>query len=680
MKKILFFSLFTLCAAGLIRAQSPAFAWARQFNGNDGSVLELDAAGNSYIAGTFAANSIVNIGGIVLNGSGSAENYFIARLDTAGNAVWARRMTRVGGLTESVNRNKIAVDVNGNVYLCGFYLPGATIDGQQIAASGYGYYLARFNSAGSLQWIKTITSADNIGGGISVFISAGGQARLFGVFNTQVRFTAGDSLTNTGNANGVDAFMALYDSSGSFMWARELGVIAPAFNPNTALPQELYRPDEEHAYIYRYVPSVHTVVRYDIDGNALMTRSVVSGGATLNLASFAVDGAGNFFLGGGFYGGNLNLEGNVVPKFGNGVYTDALLLKYDSSGLFQWVKSYNYAYNDYHVQVHADALGNVYAIGQHAALGGDARAILQKFGPDGSLIWEELMVPGPGGPNDPPGVVAPRNLVQAFNGGNILVLGYYRERIYFDASTSFSSPGVFKIFVAQYGICNTAQPLVSVYPAPEVCAGDSVQLSVSATGAYYQWATGDTGTVIWVNSSGAYYVVAAENQECYAVSQTVQVHVTAPPSGDITLQDNQLLAPLAAQYQWVNCGNGLILPGETDPQFVPQQNGNYAVILSSAEGCTDTTACFPVTFVSMAEYAAPYVSIYPNPAQNLVYLKAEEVERIEMFDISGKHCSPFVQKGDDSYTLHTGNLQRGVYYLRIWRHGMAAETRKLILQ
>jgi hypothetical protein len=656
----LLFFLFLFCV-DILTAQTPDFAWARQLDATGSSQLTLDANGNSYMAGVFAANSTINIGGITLNGSGSTENCFIAKFDAGGAVQWAKRMTRMGGLTGD-NIDRIAVDdVTGNVYLCGFYLSGAVIDGQPLAGS-YGYFLTCFSSTGILRWTRTMHNPGNTGN-ISLHLTGQGNIKVTALYNSKILVTATDSLLNTGNPAGVNACMATFDVTGNFLDAVELGVVNPSFNPATAYPAEIFTFDKNNNVLYRLVPQTRTIVKYDTDGTQLLTKTIACSGASTTLTSMAADRNGNIFVSGWFYNGSLTIEGTVVPKFGNATYSDAILVKLDDEGTFQWVKHYQYLSNDAYIQVRADELGNVYAIGQHAALGGDSRALLVKLSNDGDEIWEHLIVPGPGGPQDPSGVVQPQNLVQAHNGGNILVLGYYKERIYFDGNTSFSSPGIYKVFLAQYGVCNTPIPTIST-SSTVFCQGDSVLLTASPA-SNYLWSTGDTVQSIFVSQTGNYYVSAIEGTECYGKSTNINM-VSAPLPDNSVIQTGTMLTATEsnATYQWINCATQAAIAGATAQSFSPGQNGNYAVEIINSTGCVVTSVCYTISGLGLSENTLQNsIILYPNPATDILYLSAVETKigEVSIINTVGQQ----VISGVNLHDINISHLSSGTYFISV---------------
>src|SRR5205823_4323145 len=101
------------------------YLWARGMGGatNDGARnLAVDGSGNVYLTGWLSVNQDarpgdpVTFGPLTLASAGS-EDAFLAKLDAAGNFVWAQVM---GGAGEDRGVG-VAVDGAGNVYASGSF-------------------------------------------------------------------------------------------------------------------------------------------------------------------------------------------------------------------------------------------------------------------------------------------------------------------------------------------------------------------------------------------------------------------------------------------------------------------------------------------------------------------------------------------------------------------------------
>jgi hypothetical protein len=86
----------------------------------------------------------------------------------------------------------------------------------------------------------------------------------------------------------------------------------------------------------------------------------------------------------------------------------------------------------------------------------------------------------------------------------------------------------------------------------------------------------------------------------------------------VNVQVSQVNATLTAAasgatYQWIDCANNTPVAGATSQAFTALANGSYAVIVIDSN-CMDTSACFTVTGIGIAEQEfASVVTLYPNP-------------------------------------------------------------------
>jgi hypothetical protein len=136
---------------------------------------------------------------------------------------------------------------------------------------------------------------------------------------------------------------------------------------------------------------------------------------------------------------------------------------------------------------------------------------------------------------------------------------------------------------------------ISILGSLSFCAGGSVTLS-AASGQSYLWNTGDTTQSITTNQSGSYYAVVTTSDGCSDTTATytsllysdpdTSVAVTGSlsfcPGGSVTLS-----ATAGQSYLWSN--------GDTTQSITTTQSGTYYAIITTADGCSDTTAQFSTT-------------------------------------------------------------------------------------
>lgn len=155
------------------------------------------------------------------------------------------------------------------------------------------------------------------------------------------------------------------------------------------------------------------------------------------------------------------------------------------------------------------------------------------------------------------------------------------------------------------------------------CSGGSVTLNAVPDVNYtYQWynssslLTGETSGSLAATGSGNYYVSIVNNFNCAATSALVSVTVNATPTvtvnaaGPVSFcaEDSVLLqgnAVSGATYQWLQ--NNSAITSATSSSMYAGASGNFALIITSGAGCSDTSAAIGVT--EFAAPAAPVISM-----------------------------------------------------------------------
>lgn len=190
--------------------------WAKNFGGSDddsGLAITYNATGDIYVSGaffgaiTFSTINLISAGGL---------DGFITKLNSSGEVVWAKQIA--GPIWESASA--LAVDLNGNCYVSGYFTQTATLGTNSIVSAGNeDVYLAKYSSNGEVLWVKRVGGSD-YDNAYSVAVDATGNAYVTGYFTRTVTF--GDKSLSSNN-NSRDIFITKFNSAGEIVWVNQAG-------------------------------------------------------------------------------------------------------------------------------------------------------------------------------------------------------------------------------------------------------------------------------------------------------------------------------------------------------------------------------------------------------------------------------------------------------------------------
>uniref|UniRef100_UPI0035CB615C SBBP repeat-containing protein n=1 Tax=uncultured Hymenobacter sp. TaxID=170016 RepID=UPI0035CB615C len=217
--------LFFWIIAASASAQAPTFDRAFAFGnsnssgGSDAKATVVDSQGNTYVTGTFGGT--IRFGNLTLYSTGGSD-VFVAKLDAAGNCIWAAS----GGGSNTDYGRGIGLDAAGNAYVTGIFSGSSARFGTtSIAATGPGLfdtYVAKLSPTGAWLWaVRGGGPGDDYAQAIAV--DPTGNSYITGNFNGATISFGTTVLTNASTANGSDAFVAKLDAGGTWQWAARGG-------------------------------------------------------------------------------------------------------------------------------------------------------------------------------------------------------------------------------------------------------------------------------------------------------------------------------------------------------------------------------------------------------------------------------------------------------------------------
>jgi hypothetical protein len=457
------------------------YMWASQAGGTTtdaGYALAIDASGNSYGTGYFqnTADFDPGAGTASLTAGVGVANGYIWQLNSTGNYVSALALGGYSGSPLNDQGTCIRVDASGNSYITGSFLgtvdfdPGAGT--QNLSAAGSSdIFLAKYDASGNYVWAKSMGGV-NAESGLAMAIDASGNCYITGYFSGMADFDPGAGTQNLSSAGGTDIFLAKYDASGNYVWAKSMGS-SSGNDRGTALAIDA----SGNSYITGYFlgtadfdPGAGTqslssaggndifLAKYDASGNYIWAQGM---GGTSNDVGYAlaIDALGNSYITGNFY-----VTADFDPGAGTQDLTsagsaDIFLAKYDASGNYVWAKGMGATSIDVGYALAIDASGNSYITGNFtgtvdfdpgagtqnlSSVSGSFDIFLAKYDASGNYVWAQ----GMGGTTNDIGYAL---AIDA--SGNSYVTGYFTSTADFDpgaGTQNLTSAGNNDIFLAKY--------------------------------------------------------------------------------------------------------------------------------------------------------------------------------------------------------------------------------------
>ena len=311
--------------------------WNRTWSGTrfaSGYGVVVDSSNNIYITG--------------LTYMVSSTDMLLVKYDSTGVQQW----NRTWGGTEHDLGWGLTMDSSNNIYIAG-----------QTKSYGGGssdMFLAKYDNTGMLQWYRTW----------------GGTAYEVG------RAVVTDSSDNVYLAGGHDGswsgadhmHLVKYDSNGVEQWARTWGGTEwdRGFGVAVDSSDNVYFVGDTESFGAGGTDVI--LVKYTSSGVQQWNRTW--GGTSFDIGyGVAVDSSDCVYIGGS------------TRSFGAGAI-DMILVKYDSSGVQQWNRTWGGSNDDSGLGVAVDSSNNIYLAGQTESFGaGNSDMILVKFNSSGVQQW-----------------------------------------------------------------------------------------------------------------------------------------------------------------------------------------------------------------------------------------------------------------------------------------------------
>ena len=296
--------------------------WIARYNGpGDGDdrahAIVVDGAGNVYVTGA-------------ITGAGSGTDFATVKYGASGTQLWVARYNH--SFNSSDGATALAVDDSGNVYVT-----GASV----TSSAGQDYATIKYDESGVEQWVAFYDCSGYGDMASDIALDSNGNVYVTGTSLTSG--TGCDYATVKYNPSGVEQWVMRYNGTGSdFDFAES--IVADNVG-NVYVTGQSYGSGTINNYDY-------ATVKYDSTGVEQWVARYDGPISDYDAArAIAVDNAGDVYVAG---------ESN-----GSGTNYDYATVKYDSSGVEQWVVRYNGTADDWDAAnaIAIDGANDIYVTG-----------------------------------------------------------------------------------------------------------------------------------------------------------------------------------------------------------------------------------------------------------------------------------------------------------------------------
>ena len=181
---------------------------------NDGRFRVVsDSAGNSYVAGSVNyQNGVANLNGVTVTNSNVYSSAFLTKADPSGNPTWVKVSSG-----DTAYGSGVGIRGDTDIYLGGTMGQTLTLGTNTIVATGRGghSFIAHCDASGNFSWARVAGSGSIEGFAVDPL----GNTYIAGDFTGTNKLDS----TNLISSGDYDFFVAQFDSSGTFAWAKKAG-------------------------------------------------------------------------------------------------------------------------------------------------------------------------------------------------------------------------------------------------------------------------------------------------------------------------------------------------------------------------------------------------------------------------------------------------------------------------
>ena len=634
---------------------------------------------------------ISNDSGYVIAGSTSSfgaggYDLYVVKLNSNGALQWTRT---VGGTGDDYG-NSIAKSTDG-----GYLVAGQTTSFG--AGSFYSVYLIKLNSAGSVQWKKSIggtNSQDGEAANSVISTSDGGYA----VVGSTTSFGAGKS----------DVYFIKLDSGGSIQWTKTVGGAN-----NEGGFSVVQCNDGGYAIAgnvdYGGKPDIY-VLKLGNTGVLQWTKTIATSGYDWT-NSIIQTNDGGFAVAG------------YTDAFGFSLAHRGYLIKLNNAGALQWTKIIGGNNDDISPDCIIQNADGSYVLGGADITGGSSDATVIKLDSTGALKWETILGEGsssissisalPNGGYAMCGITfwdynSSENVFFAkITSGGTTCAPYGGSTYSYSVTLTSGSGGVLGIgsgIVGSGGTsgtggvwvneCALAVTLSKTNTCSTICNGTATAIATGGLWPYtYLWNNGQTTPTATGLCAGS-YTLTLKDATSSTLKKTVSLTQAAPLTATAYSFSSDTICPGGCDTIIANVTGGsgtytyLWSPGNMTTDWVkvcPSLPTSYAVTVTNICGTYTPSSVF--VFIDQCTGIETFsntlsISIVPNPTKDVITIESsEKISSVEILNILGETVySSYNNLRLPTFKIDLRGEPKGIYFYKITCENETGATGKIVIQ
>jgi hypothetical protein len=343
--------------------------WALSMGGSRDEVvyggITTDSSGNVYLAGNTSSDDL-SFGSTLINNVDGNEAAFLVKYNSDGQLQSVIQSREVGF-------SHIAIDKDKNIYVTGTFRNTATLGTVVLTGGSADFFIAKYDANGNALWAKPggASNAFDENRITGVCIGSDGNAYVSGIMTSPSLTLGTFTITNAGNNDWFAAKYNATD--GTVVWAKQFGSTTEdrAFGIAADHQGHIYLTGYHNGDITfgsitltnpEFAYELLVVVQCDLNGTVNWAVSAPSSQYVAGTA-IATDNENGVYVT-GYYSGDVTSFGTTtLPDPGS--TENLFVVKYNDLGEVQWANAANSGNNDFCNSIVADNDGNAYIAGYY---------------------------------------------------------------------------------------------------------------------------------------------------------------------------------------------------------------------------------------------------------------------------------------------------------------------------